>query len=200
MSLLERQHWVFDLDGTLTVSTMDFASLRDALGLPRGVGVLEAVASMPDDERDRVIAAVTAWEEQHARRATAPRDVVPFLEALEDRGATMGILTRNTRRSALTTLGLCGIERFFPPRFVLGRGDAAPKPSPEGVEFLLREWAAEPADAVMVGDWHFDIEAGRAAGTATVLVDRAGRLDADTGADHHVAALTELLPAATHRG
>ncbi len=192
MSLLERQHWVFDLDGTLTVSTMDFDSLRDALGLPRGMGVIEAVARLPEDARDRVIAAVTAWEEQHANRATAPPDVVPFLEILEDRGTTMGILTRNTRRSAIKTLELCGLERFFPPRFVLGRGDAAPKPSPEGVEFLLREWAAEPNNAVMVGDWRFDIEAGRAAGTATVLVDRAGRFDDAAGADVRITALTEL--------
>ena len=41
---------------------------------------------------------------------------------------------------------------------------------------------AEPEDAVMVGDYLFDLEAGRSAGTATVLVDSDG-----TRPWHHLA-------------
>ena len=34
MSLAEVRHWVFDMDGTLTVAVHDFAAIRVALGDP----------------------------------------------------------------------------------------------------------------------------------------------------------------------
>ena len=34
MSLSDVKHWVFDMDGTLTVAVHDFAAIREALDIP----------------------------------------------------------------------------------------------------------------------------------------------------------------------
>jgi phosphoglycolate phosphatase-like HAD superfamily hydrolase len=72
----------------------------------------------------------------------------------------------------LVTLKAAGLIQYFDTDVVLGRDCAPPKPSPQGVLTILHHWNATPEDAVMVGDFHFDIEAGYKAGASTVQVLR----------------------------
>jgi phosphoglycolate phosphatase-like HAD superfamily hydrolase len=46
-----------------------------------------------------------------------------------------------------------------------------PKPDPDGLLQLARAWGIAPAQMVMVGDYRFDLDCGRAAGAHTVLVN-----------------------------
>jgi len=65
----------------------------------------------------------------------------------------------------------CDLLRFFKPEEILGREEVRPKPDPEGIFKLLERWDAQPKEAVMVGDFRSDLEAGRQAGTATIWLD-----------------------------
>jgi phosphoglycolate phosphatase-like HAD superfamily hydrolase len=55
---------------------------------------------------------------------------------------------------------------------VLGRDEVAPKPDPAGILHLLGQWQAGPDTVVMVGDYLFDLQAGRNAGAVTIHVGR----------------------------
>lgn len=173
--LLARRHWIFDLDGTLTVAAHDFDAMRRELDLPMGVGLLEALAALPPEVATPKHRALRAWEERVAAAALPEPDARPLLEGLAARGARLGILTRNESDIAWDTLVAVGLDAFFEPRHVLGRDRVAAKPDPEGIVRLLHGWGASPDDAVMVGDYVLDLQSGRAAGVATVLVDRSGR-------------------------
>jgi HAD superfamily hydrolase (TIGR01509 family) len=172
-ALTERRGWIFDLDGTLTEAVHDFAALRRSLGMPDGVGLLEYLATQPRARADALEAHIAAWEAAHAEVARAESDAVALLERLVARGVRIGVLTRNLRALAVRTLEVAGIAHI-PAAAVVGRDTAPPKPAPDGILRLLDQWALVPSDAVMVGDWGFDVEAGRAAGVASVLVDRSG--------------------------
>jgi len=119
--------------------------------------------------------------------------VQALVERLHRRGTRLGVLTRNTRENALRTLELIGVGRFFPEPVVLGRDQALPKPEPDGVRQLARLWGAQPEELVMVGDYRFDLEAGRAAGAATVHVDRTRAFPWPELADLAVGSLAELV-------
>ncbi|MNC76537.1 Phosphoglycolate phosphatase [compost metagenome] len=54
---------------------------------------------------------------------------------------------------------------------MLGRDEAPPKPHPGGLLKLAEAWDVAPSEMVMVGDYRFDLDCGRAAGTRTVLVN-----------------------------
>jgi phosphoglycolate phosphatase-like HAD superfamily hydrolase len=84
----------------------------------------------------------------------------------------MGIVTRNTRENALRILEIIGIDRFFPAEAVVGRDEAEPKPSAEGILQLAARWGIAAERMVMVGDYLYDLEAGRRAGTLTVHLER----------------------------
>jgi len=68
------------------------------------------------------------------------------------------------------------------------------KPHPWPIEKICREWQVQPAEVVMIGDYRFDIECGRAAGARTVLLT--GEFDPHTyenneGADLLLRSLAE---------
>jgi len=132
-------------------------------------------------------------ERQLASEAIPQKGAEKLLEGLQRRGARMGILTRNSQQNACGTLRTCGFLDFFEPSCVLGRESVAPKPDPDGIHQLLEHWGASPTSAVMVGDYLFDLEAGRRAGTATVYVDVVGNGQWIDQADISVKDLSELL-------
>lgn len=192
MELARRAHWIFDMDGTLTVAMHDFDAIRAELGLPAGKPILEELATLPEREARALFERLDRLELDLARRARAAAGAVALLETLAARSARLGILTRNSFANALETLRACGLERFFDGACIVGREAAAPKPDPGGIHHLLDAWRAAPQQAVMVGDYRYDLLAGRAAGTATVYVDQSGAFPFAEHADVSVQSLEEL--------
>jgi len=184
------------MDGTLTVAVHDFDAIRAELGLAPKQPILEQLALLPEAEARALYARLDELELELARGARAAEGAERLLESLAGRGTQLGILTRNSFANALETLRACGLAKYFAPACVLGREAAAPKPDPQGIRRLLSHWRAEPHQAVMVGDYRFDLLAGRAAGTATVYVDTEREFPfaehADVSVDSLVA-LAELL-------
>ncbi len=168
--LLQRTHWVFDLDGTLTVPQHDFDAMRRELGIPRGVDLLSGLAAQGGEAERRGLARIAEWEWSLAEGAERQEDALALLGRLQREGASLGVLTRNRRDVALRTLEVIGLAGWFDD--VVGRDEALPKPAPDGVQWWLRRWQVGPESAVMVGDHPMDAVAGAAAGVATVWVRR----------------------------
>lgn len=190
---LERPCWIFDLDGTLTRSVHDFAHMRSELGIKPDQDILGTIAAKPEPERSRLEQRLDELELHYARLAAPAEGVLHLLVYLHNRGAQLGILTRNSRDIALNSLKAIGVDHLFPEDAVLGRDEARPKPDPEGIVRLLRHWQCEPHNSVMVGDFRFDLEVGRAAGTATIHVAADDQPSWPEFTDLKVRSLAELL-------
>lgn len=168
--ILAGKYWVFDLDGTLTLPMHDFAQIRTALDVPEGVDILGHLASLPEEEAQPLHERLDGIERGLIARTGAAPGARQLVEFLSRRGCSLGILTRNTREIALLTLEQIGLDRFFVPECILGRHEALPKPDPDGIYKLAGQWGAPPHELVMVGDYLFDLQAGQAAGAATIHV------------------------------
>ena len=186
-------HWIFDLDNTLADSAIDFGDMRQKLGLPLGKGMLEEIDARPAAEAAVLRRRLAALEREYALRAQPLPGVHTLLTSLVQRGARLGILTRNNHANALQTLAVCDLAKFFDPVHVLGRDEAAPKPDPDGIHKLLAAWDAAPEAAVMVGDFRYDLEAGRRAEVTTIYYDSAGQDLWTAEADFRVQSHAELL-------
>ena len=68
-----------------------------------------------------------------------------------------------------------------------------PKPEPDGILALLSTWEALPTEAVMVGDYKFDLMAGQRAGTVTVYIDNDGEFTWSEYADYGVRSLKAIV-------
>jgi len=186
-------HWVFDLDGTLTVAVHDFAAIRRELAIPEGVDILGHLTSLPPRHAQPLHDRLQEIELELAGLTRAAEGALALLEHLESGGARLGILTRNTRENALRTLDLVGLGRFFHPEHILGRDDALPKPDPDGIRSLAGIWGTSPERTIMVGDYQYDLQAGRSAGALTVHVDPTRSFRWPELADVSVATLDELI-------
>jgi HAD superfamily hydrolase (TIGR01509 family) len=161
---------VYDLDGTLVDSGLDFPAIRREMALPEGVPILEALAEIPPGERlDDCLRVLDRHECEAAERATLMPGAAELVANLAARDIPQGIFTRNSRRCSTRMLERVGL-RF---RWVLCREDGPPKPHPAGLLKLCEIWRVDPADVLFVGDYLHDINAGRAAGVRTVLSPRA---------------------------
>lgn len=157
---------VFDLDGTLVSEELDFAAIRVEIGLPVGQPLLEALASMAGAERCRAAAILERHERAAAASAALHPGVRDFLDWLEKHGVNRAVLSRNSKRSVQEVLQRCGLEFDT----IVAREDAPYKPNPAGLVQICSAWRLPPSAVVMIGDYVYDVEAGRNAGTRTALI------------------------------
>ena len=191
--LKHRRHWIFDLDGTLTVSAHDFEHMRRELGLAPQEPILEALQAMPEAEAAPLWESLNELEFYYAGKASIMRGASELLQKLHDAGHQLAILTRNTMPVVKHTLQACAIDHFFPLEHILDRDSCIPKPSPDGIVQLLKFWQADADDTVMVGDYLFDLEAGKGAGVATIHLDTRGDVDWSEFTDLRVTELGQII-------
>ena len=159
------RYLIFDLDGTLVDSGLDFDLMRAEMGLACGAPILETLAGMPTEQARRCWQVVERHELAGAERALPFPGVVDFLESLAARGVRQAVLTRNSRAVAETML------RRVPFAFdrIVTREEGPIKPDPRAVLNLCAHWGASPRETAIVGDSRYDLETGRRAGVFNVL-------------------------------
>jgi HAD superfamily hydrolase (TIGR01549 family) len=165
------QHWVFDMDGTLTLAVHDFEAIKRALDIPQADDILQHLAALPRAEAAAKHAWLLAHERELAEAAQAAPGALELVAELQARGCRLGILTRNAHALALVTLQAIGLAECFASPDVIGRDEAPPKPDPGGLLHLAQQWQVAPQSLVMVGDYRFDLECARAAGAQALLVN-----------------------------
>ena len=191
-SLLKRKYWIFDLDGTLTVAVHDFDAIREELGIQGGLPIIETINSLPKTESILLKTKLQKIEEKLAHGASPALGVETLLEKLSKANCNFGILTLNSKENAWYTLKAIGLEHYFSEEFVIGRWCEEPKPSPKGIHKMLYQWNVKANEALMVGDFLYDLQVGRAAKTATIHVDPRGEFSWPELADIKVQSLEEL--------
>lgn len=191
IALAQLRHWVFDMDGTLTIAVHDFAAIRRALEIPPQDDILAHLAALPVAEAAAKHAWLLAHERELAEAARPAPGAVELVRMLHGRDCRLGILTRNARPLALVTLEAIDLLDCFVGDDVLGRDEAPPKPQPDGLLQLASRWAVAPGELAMVGDFVHDLSCARSAGARSVLVNRAENPWPEL-ADHYARDCVEL--------
>jgi HAD superfamily hydrolase (TIGR01509 family) len=187
---------LFDFDGTLTKpGAIDFQAVKASIDCPPDQPILEFIASIEDRARQTEARAVLHTEELAAARQSRPNGGVDaLLQFLKKRRLPIGILTRNSLASvavALEAFSSLSLDDF---QVVITRDDPIrPKPHPDGVLLAAERFQVPPQEILLVGDFHFDMDAGRRAGALTALLDD-GRSDPQQRieCDFRATSLTEI--------
>lgn len=180
---------IFDLDGTLIDSRLDFDAMRREMGFPAGQPILEGIDALPAGaRREQCRKILHEHERRGAESATLIRGARELLAELDAYNLPQAILTRNSRK--MTALALRRLQLEFSQ--VLTREDAAPKPDPAGLLHICRTWGYTREEVVFVGDFHFDVLAGRAADIRTILFAPDGPPDYADEADFVIVELHEV--------
>ncbi len=165
---------IFDLDGTITEPYFDFDAIREEMGLERYSGpVLESMEGMSPQRRRRAEGILHFHEQRAVTESRLNAGAKRTLSALRKMGIHIGILTRNKRSNALAI----GQKHGLKFDAIVDREDGPVKPDAFGVLQICRQFGVSPQEALVVGDYLFDLLCAKAAGAVSVLLanhNRAG--------------------------
>lgn len=190
---------LFDFDGTLTrPGAINFKVLKAAIHCPDEKPVLEYIEGLSDDNLKRQAMQKLESFENHAALASRPNfyaeELICFLCSEK---IPVGILSRNSLRSiriALDNFSLVSMADF---NVIVSRDDPVlPKPSAEGVLLAAEVMNTSSAKMAVVGDYVFDMMAGRSAGAITIFLNN--RTNSDTQrveSDYEISHLGEIIDA-----
>ena len=177
---------IFDMDGTIFDSRLDWIELRRSMGLePDGRPIMEQLRGMPDEERTRCLSILHEAERHGAETGVLIEGTHELLDALHQRKVVCALLTNNSRRSADTVLQ----RHPLPFDLVVTRDDGPMKPDGAAFRSVLDRLGIAPDDALAIGDTHLDAVAAHDAGIQRiVLIDipewMADHLPTGAGIDH----------------
>lgn len=185
---------IFDLDGTLVDSKIDFQKMKrrsirllEASGVKQGLLTenmlnydIEAHAKeylrkkgAPEEAIQTVFQKVTKIMNQielEAVESVRPVDgVVKTLVNLKEQGLKIGIITRSCREYTHRILEKLDLKRFIDA--IVARDDVSkPKPAPEHPQYLMTILGVKPSETILVGDHPMDALCARNAGIRYFLV------------------------------
>lgn len=134
--------------------------------------------------------------EQHDTLVTEYETVFETIKTLKEHGFKLGIVTTKIRDTVNMGLKLTKLGQFFDVVVTLDDVDNA-KPHPEPVLNALAQLDSKPEEAIMVGDNHHDVEAGKNAGTQTAGVSwsvKGREYISSYNPDYLLERMSDLLP------
>lgn len=181
------QAFLFDLDGTLIQTPIDFAGMKRSVldlahryGLDPAalnqydiLGIIEAAERelkripLPPPFRKEAEQELTRYELEAASVAEEIPGAMKTLADLQVRGHSVAIVTRNCRAGVERALG----RVTLPHDLLLTRNDVRrTKPHPDHLLEAARRFGQPPERCAMVGDHPMDMSAAHAAGMYSIAV------------------------------
>jgi len=178
---------LWDLDGTLVDTAPDLCAVLKTLLTRRrapllpfaiarnevsngAIGMLRAAfptTTAPDELERLRLEFLEIYLERICVYSRIFNGIESFLSKLDDSGVPWGIVTNKPHAMTVPLLDALGIAQR-PACVISGDRLAQRKPHPAPLLLAAEELALDPAQCVYIGDAPRDIEAGRAAGMATV--------------------------------
>jgi HAD superfamily hydrolase (TIGR01549 family) len=188
---------IFDLDGTITEPFFDFDAIRREMGFGPDAGpILELMEKMTPQQRQNAERILEYHEEKAVAESKLNPGAKELLETLRKRKIRIGILTRNKRSNVQAVADKFGLKFDS----VVGREEGPVKPDAFGVKRLCKQFDVMPQEALVVGDYLFDLLCARAAGAVSVLLANHKRADEFAKhADFVIENITEILKIIEHK-
>jgi len=165
---------LFDFDGTLTKpGSIDFNLIKRAIGCPAESFILEFIETLNDHVlKEEAISALEEFETKAAECSEPNNGAEELLLYLRSNGLSTGIISRNSLESIKRSFHNFKKIKAADFDVIITRDDhVKPKPYADGVILAAKKLKVDVKELVVVGDFLFDIQAGKNAGSITVFLN-----------------------------
>ena len=182
---------IFDLDGTLFDGPYDWPRIRRALGLDGSPEtILDHLAALEPDERERKSRLLRGFEERATRDGTLKPGAAELLAWLRGRGLGLALVTNNNEDCAAEIVRRYRLDFDL----VQSRDCGLFKPSGEALRQAARGLELAPAELVAIGDNELDNRSAREAGIGVGIIINPDVERFRGRCDHALARLEQLRP------
>ncbi len=158
---------IFDWDGIIAETKLDFSPIRNKYFAGRRVPLLEAAAEMAPPEREEFLNAISDEEMRGAKTAVPVSGTAELVDYLDAHGIPWCIVSRNCRESIDLGARVIGFEL---PKHVFSREAPHVKPDPAAMIDAVSAMGVPVAECLAIGDYLYELLAARRAGMRCVLV------------------------------
>ncbi|MFC5079453.1 Phosphoglycolate phosphatase [Vibrio thalassae] len=181
---------VFDLDNTLVSCSLNFSRLREVLGCPDDMDLLEHASSHPSvTERKRLHAIIIEHEIEDAKSSSLMKGASELLLWMTLAKLYSGVITRNCHQAAQAKLDANELKI----EVLITREDFPAKPDPTALFHLMECWHLASKEVLYVGDHEYDVLTAKNAGCLSCLITNGDHVAPEqTQADLIFSSLEEL--------
>ncbi|MDR0648581.1 MAG: HAD family hydrolase [Synergistaceae bacterium] len=184
---------LFDWDGVIANTSLDFSTLRKKYYGDRRAMLLEDSVSLPPEEREALLREIEELEIAGAAAATPVPGASDVIGWFEKHGIPWAVVSRNCRRSILKAAETLSVDL---PEVVRSRDDGhSVKPDPRALTETCGAIGANPAQTLLIGDYIYDMTGARRAGMRGVLVRETVEPGWDEWLEFSCRSMGELLQA-----
>ncbi len=150
---------IFDMDGTLTESYINWPDLRSKINCPPEKTIIQHIDSLPAKQRKQANDILLQKEWEAAQHAAIRVGATELIDTLRARNYKLGLVTNN--HGAAMHCVINRLIRAFDVAF--SRDDGPIKPNPYLIEKTLKTLGISPNEAISIGDSRYDLMACAAA-------------------------------------
>jgi HAD superfamily hydrolase (TIGR01549 family) len=158
---------VFDVDGTLVNSFLDFKALKKGMGFSPDSFVLEELEKIQNGERKReLLNFLHEFEMEGAKKSIPFEGILEFLDYCDEKGFKRAVFTRNSHRVVEIIFNKFGMSF----EKIISRDSLCDyKPHPKGLEVIGSYFKVGVKEILFIGDHYHDVLTGKRAGVRTFL-------------------------------
>ncbi len=158
---------IFDLDGTIVDSKLNFSLMKEEIGMPQDESILEYLDTIDDKKfLTKAFEIIHKHELEGAHQSTLIRDFQNFYDFLKEKAIPIGVLTRNSKEITDLTISKHNLHIDK----VLTRDCCKAKPDPEGLYIILEDFKTPKENSIYIGDFLFDLQTAKNAGISSGLI------------------------------
>ncbi len=182
---------IFDLDGTLVESSLDFELIRQQIGCPEDIDLLKYVDDLScQNSQAHANDIIIEHEYQDAITARPIKGMAELISAIEAAKMPTAIVTRNSLAASTMKVK----QNAIAIDHVITREDYPAKPAPDALLAIANQWQIAPEHIMYVGDYLYDIQAANNAGMVACLITHGVEKRYQDLADVVIDELNQLMP------
>jgi HAD superfamily hydrolase (TIGR01509 family) len=159
---------LFDWDGVIADTSLDFSEIRQKYYGDRRAMLLEDAGQLSSDMAAALMSDLREIEMRGAREAEPVPGIFEILDWVREMGIPWAVVSRNSRDSIFEAARTIGVEL---PEVVRSRDDGSRvKPDPSALIETCELLGASPCQTLLIGDYIYDMIGARRAGMRGVLV------------------------------
>jgi HAD superfamily hydrolase (TIGR01509 family) len=161
---------IFDMDGTVFKSYLDWLKIREELDIPPGGNILEEIYNDNRVDKKR-LEILENYEKENTLKTEPISGISDFIIFLKRENIATALLTNNNRENTYYLLDKFHLDFDL----VVTRELKLWKPDPEAFFYSMKKTSCTSEETISIGDSHYDVKASQRANVPYIFIIKTPR-------------------------